>query len=94
MTAPDCTRTCAKLIKLRFTPSGPERKRSDPGFFSMTKDERSELDTALAADGLRLRGNSIIRTHDGPMMLPCEPVVVVEDITLSTPDLDDSQIPY
>jgi hypothetical protein len=60
----------------------------------MTKNERRDLNASLAADGLRLRGNSIIRTHDGPMMLPCEPVVVVEDITLSTPDLDDADIPY
>lgn len=64
-------------------------------FMPMTPNERRELDTALAADGLRLRGNSIVQEFtEGPLMLPCEPVVLVQDIEASVTDLEDADIPY
>lgn len=60
----------------------------------LTPAERRELDAALCGDGQRLKGNAIVQTHDGPMMLPCEPRIVVADIGLSTPDIEDADIPY
>ena len=61
----------------------------------MTKEQRSDLDAALAADGCRLRGNAIVREFtEGPLPLPCEPIVLVEDIELGVPNIADSEIPY
>ncbi|HZT32679.1 MAG TPA: hypothetical protein VFA33_22505 [Bryobacteraceae bacterium] len=47
---------------------------------------RQLIDRALCADGQRLRGNKIVQIYDevGPMMLPCEPRVIEDDVDLET----------
>lgn len=45
---------------------------------------RQRIDTALCADGQRLRGNRVVQTHDGPLMLPCEPRVIEEGVDVET----------
>jgi hypothetical protein len=47
---------------------------------------RQRIDTALCADGQRLRGNSIVQIYEevGPMMLPCRPHVVQQDVDVET----------
>lgn len=63
-----CFIAAAVGLGLNFTIDGPNAVFRFPTL-------RQRIDTALCADGQRLRGNAIMQTHDGPVMLPCKRVV-------------------